>query len=181
MSDPIRYLLDREEIRDCMARYARGVDRGDWEAVRATYHADAFDDHGDYKGDIDGFISFASARTGSLPQVMHFLGQSLIEFADADTAIVETYFMTAHTLDAAGRQAYGTVEDGTVQLSAMGRYADRFERRDDVWRVAHRIVIFEATRIFTNDVPPLRPDWAHRRRDLDDPIYVLRREAGLDV
>ena len=180
METTLQRLIDREEIRDCMARYARGVDRADWDGVRATYHVDAYDDHGDYKGYIDDFIEFASTRTGSLPQVMHFLGQSLIEFAGDDVAIVETYFMTAHTLDAEGRRAYGTVENGTVQLSAMGRYADRFERRNSVWRVAHRIVVFEATRIFTNEVPPLKPDWAQLRRDPDDPIFVLRREASLD-
>ena len=130
METTLQRLIDREEIRDCMARYARGVDRADWRAVRATYHADAFDDHGDYKGDIDGFIAFARERTGSLPQCMHFLGQCLIEFAGDDVAVVETHFMTAHTLDAEGRRAYGAGDGGgAVQLSSLGRYVDRFERR----------------------------------------------------
>ena len=180
MEHTLQRLIDREEIRDTMARYARGVDRADWDLVRSTYHADAFDDHGDFKGDVDGFIAFAQDRTGSLPQCMHFLGNCLIEFADADTAAVETYFMTAHTLDEAGRKAYGAGDgSGAAQLSSFGRYVDRFERRDGAWKVAHRIVIFEATRVQTANMPPLKPDWAQLRRDQDDPIFALRRELGL--
>ena len=175
-----KHLIDREEIRDVMAYYARGVDRADWEAVRATYHEDAYDDHGDYKGDIDGFIDFARTRTGSLPQCMHFLGQSLIEFAGKDVAVVETSFMTAHTLDAEGQRAYGAGNGAEpVQLSSLGRYVDRFERRGGPWRIAHRIVVFEATRLFTGHAPPLKPEWAQLSRTSDDPIYVMRRELGL--
>ena len=44
----MQQIIDREEIRDLMMRYARGVDRGDWETVRAVYHPDARDDHGDF-------------------------------------------------------------------------------------------------------------------------------------
>lgn len=176
----LQRLIDREQIRDVMARYARGVDRADWDSVRATYHDDAFDDHGDYKGDIGGFIDFARGRAGKLAQCMHFLGNSLIEFASDDLAAVETYFFTAHTLDAEGQRAYGA-GDGSkpVQLSSYGRYVDRFERRGDVWRVAHRIVVFEANRVHAGDAPPLKPDWAQLRRDDGDPIFQLRAELGL--
>ena len=63
MADALQQLIDRQEIRDCMARYARGVDRNDWEAVRDTYHPDAYDDHGDYKGDIYMSTHFAPDDT----------------------------------------------------------------------------------------------------------------------
>jgi hypothetical protein len=173
-------LMDREYIRDVMARYARGVDRADWDAVRETYHVGAFDDHGDYKGDVDGFIEFGRARTGSLAQCMHFLGNCLIEFASDDIAAVETYFATAHTLDAEAQEAYGA-GDGSeaVQLSAYGRYVDRFERRDGQWRVAHRIVVFEATRVYTGNAPPVKPEWAQLQRNANDPIVRLRAELGI--
>lgn len=180
MESALQRLIDREEIREVMARYARGVDRGDWEAVRQVYHDDAYDDHGDYKGGIEGFIDFAQTRTGALSQCMHFLGNSLIEFASDDLAIAETYFCTAHTLTPEGQRAYGTSgESESAQLSQFGRYADRFERRAGAWRIAHRIVIFEATRVFTDAVPPLKSDWAQLRRDANDPMYKMRVEAGL--
>ena len=97
MSLTMQQIIDREEIRDLMLRYSRGVDRGDWEMVRAVYHPDARDDHGDFVGDVPGFIAFASERVGPLPQCMHFLGNCLIEFASDKVAVSESYFMTAHT------------------------------------------------------------------------------------
>ncbi len=180
MESKLRRLIDREEILDVMQRYARGVDRGDWEAVRAVYHEGAFDDHGDYKGDVDGFIEFARDRVGPLPQCMHFLGNCLIEFASEDVAAVETYFMTAHTLDAQGQKAYGAGDGNEpMQLSSYGRYVDRVERRSGEWRIAHRICVFEATRVHTGKAPPIKPDWAQLHRSPEDPIYKLRNELGI--
>jgi hypothetical protein len=78
MLDALQRLIDREEIRDLMGHYARAVDRADWEGVRAVYHEDAHDDHGDYKGGVDGLIEFIRDRNGLLPQSVHFLGNCLI-------------------------------------------------------------------------------------------------------
>jgi SnoaL-like domain len=179
-NEALQLLIDKDEIRDVMARYCRGVDRADWNLVRSTYHTDAYDDHGDYKGGIDGFIAFAKSRTGGATQVMHFLGECLIEFASKDIAITETYFFTAHTLGPEAQRQYGaTGKDGYVQLSHYGRYVDRMERRDGVWRIAHRIVVFETTRLALGEVPPIKPDWAGHRRDGTDPIFKMRSEAGL--
>ena len=180
MSDALQRLIHKDEIRDLMARYCRGVDRADWDAVRATYHTDAYDDHGDYKGGIDGFIEFAKSRTGGATQVMHFLGECLIEFAKPDVAVAETYFFTAHTLGPEAQRQYGTsAKGGPVQLSHYGRYVDRVERRAGVWRIAHRIVVFETTRLALGEVPPLKADWAGFSRDQRDPIYRMRAEVGL--
>jgi hypothetical protein len=179
MSDALQRLVDKDQIRDLMSRYARGVDRGDWDLVRDTYHTDATDDHGDYKGGVDGFIEFARARTAGATQVMHFLGECLIEFASDDVAIVETYFFTAHTLGPEAQRQYRVSGGSSVQLSQYGRYADRVERRNRAWRIAQRIVVFEATRLAIGEVPPLRPEWASQQRDRTDPIYRLRTAAGL--
>ena len=179
MDTALQRLIDKDEIRDLMARYARGVDRADWDAVRATYHTDAYDDHGDYKGGIDGFIEFAKSRTGGSTQVMHFLGECQIEFATPDVAIAETYFFTAHTLGPEAKRQYGAGTDGPVQLSHYGRYVDRVDRRAGLWRIANRIVVFEATRLMLGEVPPLKADWAKQHRDQNDPIFKLRAEAGL--
>lgn len=179
MDADVRRLIDRLEIRDVIARYARAVDRLDLAGIREVYHPDAYDDHGDYKGGVDGFIEFVQKRTGGAPQVMHFLGQSLIEFAGDDVAIVETYFMTAHTLGPAAQKEYGTAGSGPVQISMFGRYVDRMERRGGPWKIARRIVVFEATRTYSGDAPPLKPEWAQQRRDRNDPIYAMRAEAGL--
>lgn len=57
--DPVlRALLDQSEIRDVHLRYCRGVDRCDWDLVRSCYYAEAIDEHGFYRGGIDGFIEW---------------------------------------------------------------------------------------------------------------------------
>ena len=178
MNEALQRLIDREEIRDVMARYARGVDRADWEGGRATYHDDAFDDHGDFKGSADGFIAFAKERTGDTPSSIHFLGNCLIEFAADGAAIVEAYFFTAHTLGPKGARMY-EAGDESVQISMYGRYVDRMEKRAGHWRIARRFVVFEATRVHRGDSPPMKPDWAHHDRGPADPIWTLRAEAGL--
>ena len=43
-------LIAKQEITDVVYRYARGIDRLDFELVRSCYHPDAYDDHGAFKG-----------------------------------------------------------------------------------------------------------------------------------
>jgi hypothetical protein len=180
ISEELQRLLDKDALHDLMARYVRGVDRSDWDALRATYHPDAYDDHGDYQGGVDGFIEHARTRTGPIKQMMHILGSSLIEFASKDVAIMETYFSTAHTLPPEVYKVYGTEgAKGLVQYSQYGRYCDRCERRNGEWRFAKRFVVFEALRLSVGEVPPIKPEWAQQDRGQKDPIFKLRTEAGL--
>lgn len=182
MVSRVQRLVDKEEIRDVLARYARAVDRQDLAGLREVYHPDAYDDHADYRGGIDGFVDYVEKRVGDAPQVMHFLGQSLIEFASADAAAVESYFMTAHTLGADSARGFGAGTEGgdSVQLSSFGRYIDRFERRDGAWKIANRVVVYEAIRVVTAGTLPTKPDWEKHRRDANDPIFRLRVEMGLE-
>ena len=42
----LRYLTDRQEILDCVARNARGCDRHDSPLLSSAYHLDGIDEHG---------------------------------------------------------------------------------------------------------------------------------------
>lgn len=139
----LQTLLDRALIEDALARYARAVDRGDWEAVRAAYHSDAYDDHGDFKGDIDGLVLWLKDRFKDSNNGMHFLGNCLIEFASPQLALAETYFIshrlrppTVEERDVAGR-------DDAMCRQGWGRYIDRFECRGGDWRIARRTVVMD--------------------------------------
>ena len=180
MNDPLQRLIDREEIRDLILRYARGVDRWDWDAVRALYHDDAIDDHMEFKGGVDGFIAYARDVTGQAGQNMHFLGNCLTEFADTDVAIVETYFVSVYTREPATPQTNGAGEDSQPSHGSLfGRYVDRIERRGGPWRIAHRIVVPEMSRVHTGDTSPLNQEWTEPFRDPNDPLILMRAEAGL--
>ncbi len=138
MTMTMEELLARQEIADVILRYARGIDRLDFELVRSCYHPDAFDDHGTMKGGVEDFI--ASART-FLPHyvaTMHFMGNMLIE-VERDVARAETYAVAYH------RELLG---DGAGRDDIWGiRYVDRFEQRGGDWRIAHRVVAQEWRRV----------------------------------
>lgn len=173
--DTVAWLAARAAIQDCILRYARGVDRRDWEAVRATYHPDAEDEHGEYRGTVDGFIDWVSKRHAPIPFSAHIIHNCLIEFVSDDTAIVETYFVATKRSPAPDsmRAEMGAEIDSEV----IGRYVDRFERRDGgKWLVAARRVVYDSTR--------RRPGTFEKpavgtmgRRDAQDPIFVALRQA----
>lgn len=170
----LRRLIDERQIRDAMCRYARGVDRGDWDLVRTGYHADAMDEHGDYVGDIDGFIEWLDRRFKGIDNSMHFLGQTLIEFAGPDVALVETYFVSRRLSPPKQGDVAGAGD--ALAREAWGRYVDRFERRGGAWKVAHRTVVLEglstALAIGGQRVPGRR--WG--RRDRSDRLYEVQQE-----
>lgn len=137
-------LVDCAAIQDCLARYARSTDRGDWQAVRDTYHHDAEDQHGEYRGNVDGLIEWLVRRFDGIDNSMHFLGNCLIEFASSDLAFVETYFCSRRLRQPASDEQAGLGPDDAICREAWGRYLDHFERRDGQWRVARRQVVIEA-------------------------------------
>ena len=172
-------LWHRTRIHDALLRYCRGLDRRDFDLVRSAYHEDAFDDHGEYRGDVPGLIAWMESRHGAVEQCMHVISNCLIERV-GDVAAVETYGTAyqRYTVPAGTSENTPTRE----QVLATVRFVDRFERRADDWRIAHRTVVFEAARIekVAFDFPP--PGWTTHRRDGHDALWDLRRDVlGPDV
>lgn len=131
----------KDEIRDVLYRYCRGVDRCDYELIRSCYHPDATDDHGEYVGDVDGFVAHCAANLGRFERTMHFLGNVFVEVdVDSGRARSEAYVIAHHHL----RAGHGKPErDFTVNL----RYVDDFEQRGGEWRIAARVCVFEWARM----------------------------------
>lgn len=128
-------LCSREAIRDCLFRYARGIDRADEAALMSAYWPDAYDSHGAYSGPVAGFFERVRIVWATGARNIHHITNILIEFEDQNRALVESYFLALQRSkgpDGIERQ---------VQLS--GRYCDVFERRGQEWRVAHRTVVYD--------------------------------------
>lgn len=173
-NEALQRLCDRMEINDAMCRYARGVDRGDWEVLRSAYHVDAYDDHVEYKGDIDGLVEWVKERFAGVDNSMHFLGNSLVEFAGPDVALVETYF-ASRRLRRPTQQERESLEPGDDMCrQAWGRYVDRFERRNGEWRIAHRVVVIDSrfTSVAKGGARNTPSTWG--MRDRSDPLYAAR-------
>jgi hypothetical protein len=172
----LQALMTRAEIQDAMARYARGVDRGDWELVRRAYYPDAYDDHGEYKGDIDGLILWLKQRFADAENGMHFLGNCLIEFASPTLALVETSFISQRLRQPAlGEDADAELGDAMCRQSG-GRYVDRFERRQDEWLVAHRTVVLDSVFTFLARNARRTGTAVWGKRDRTDYLYRAQAE-----
>ena len=131
-------VVARQEIADVILRYARGIDRLDFDLVRSCYHPDAYDDHGSFQGDVEGFIAMCESFLPRWTATQHFMGNMLIE-PDGDMARAETYAVAYHRREN---------DDGTGKDDVFGiRYVDRFERRGGEWRIAHRVVATEWRRV----------------------------------
>ena len=155
----IQQLIDRHEIHEILMRYARGIDRCDFDLVERCYHPGATDDHGRFKGPVEEFIPWVRVQLDRFDSTMHFLGNVLIE-VQGDMATTETYCVAYHRL-----------RGENVDSIAGLRYVDRFDRRGDQWRIAHREVVVEWNRIDAVTAPGFGPEYLRGRRDGSDPIY----------
>ena len=130
-SSKLQFLIDRQEILDCLTRYCRGVDRLDKELVLSAYHADAIDNHGIFSGNAAKFWEWVSHAHGTGQQrTMHTIMNHSCDI-DGDVAHTETYCVY-----------YGLNCDDSFDLTGC-RYVDRFERRHGYWRIAHRTCVTE--------------------------------------
>lgn len=135
------------EIQQVLYKYCRAIDRGDLALLKSVYHADARDAHGALDGPAHEFAEKMVAGMDTLGVIgQHIITNILIEL-DGDTAQVESYFQAHHP---------SATETGEIALAfALGRYLDRFERRDGVWRIADRRVIMDHSL-----APASGPPWA---------------------
>jgi hypothetical protein len=121
----------REDVGDVVLRYARGVDRRDWELVRACFADEAMVEGSRFSGPIDEYLAILRPGVEAFPTTMHFMGNQLAEI-DGDRASTETYAIAHHFADAEGRD----------ERIVMGvRYLDDLERRDGRWVIVHRRAI----------------------------------------
>ena len=165
----------RTAIEDALKRFARAVDRQDWQGARDLYHPDAYDDHGFFKGPPDAFLDHIAALHVEQEHSMHFNTNVLIEFASTERAFVETYVLVLQRF----RAGTSKVPPGAAGLRclASARYLDRFEKRGGEWRVAQRMLVFGDLESAPM-AEPLRfpPAFTEQRHDMSDPLYMLPRE-----
>lgn len=157
-------LLDRQDILDCLTRFSRGMDRFDRPLFLSAFHPDAIIAAGDFVGGPQALYDWASSlhAAGQVATQHNLLNHSCE--IDGDTAHAETYYLFV-----------GRNRDETNWL-AGGRYLDRLERRDGVWRIAFRTNAIEWAGMLPTvqlpfaDVPDLHGNGAPSRSP-DDPSY----------
>ena len=166
MDARLKALLDKQEIREVIYRYCRGIDRRDLDVVRACYHPDATDRHGSFFGTLDEYLVWVDALTARYEWTMHFVANILIELDEGgDRAAVESYGTSIHRSEEP--KPY-------LNLATGFRYLDRFERRDGAWKIAERVAVAEWSLKIPAEAWWSIPDSQLKgRRDPSDALYTL--------
>ena len=128
----LQQLLDRQEIIELINDYCNAADRHDHVKMRSLYHPDALDDHGSF------FSGLAMEFIDMLPEIqapMEILHHNVTTVnikLDGDYAEGEIYILAFHKIK---------TEDGAMDLLIGGRYFDKYQKRDGVWKFSHRAVV----------------------------------------
>lgn len=133
ITDELKSFLEREKIRDCIARLARGEDRRNAALICASYWPDSTTDYGVFVGNFDEYLAWVVPGSAAIPVTQHVLGQSVIDLA-GDTARVETHVISYHRVN------MGEEERDTC---IGGRYLDEMEKRGGQWRIAKRTMLYD--------------------------------------
>jgi len=131
----LELLLAERDIRACMGRYCRGVDRADAELLASAYWSDAFDDHVAWQGLAKDLVPWLIGAMEGFDQSFHMIGQCNIAFRSSREAEVETYLLN-----------YLRPAGGGTDILQVGRYLDLFECRAGEWRISHRRFITDGMR-----------------------------------
>jgi len=129
----VRELWDRAQVTDVPLRYARGVDRRDWELVRSCFGDDAFVDGTRSTGPVDAYLSELRPGVERWVATMHVMANQIVSI-DGDRATLETYAVAFHWAAApAGAPSPDNLIVGV-------RYHDEMARRDGRWVITRRVV-----------------------------------------
>lgn len=135
--DRLQELLDKQDVHEVLARYCRGLDRGDYEMVASAFHPDATNNQtGPVQPVAELIEGLKQPSRKILKAVAHYITNEMVEL-DGDTALSECYFLACHRVDHA---------DAEWTWIVGGRYFDRLERRDGVWRIAERTAVYDWAR-----------------------------------
>ncbi len=130
----VRYLKDRQDVLDCVMTQSRGHDRHDLELMASVYFEDGVDEHGPVVCAGPEYGDYANrAHASVFIDHLHNITTHTCEL-DGDVAHAESYVI-------------GTmrVRDHRSVVLVGGRYLDRLERRNGVWKIALRRCTIEWT------------------------------------
>lgn len=163
LEQKVEELWARQQILDLMVRWCRAVDRCDEKIIAGLYWDNGTDDHGElFRGRGSDFARYAVvSQLKEYTGTNHFITNHLVEFDrnDRNIAYGETYCVVS-------------ARSASLEWTAMARLLERFECRDDEWRIAHNQVVWDWRKC-----EPIKkldgPDLQGGSRDRSDPSYIL--------
>lgn len=136
MDASLERLCDEQEIYDVLMRYTRGVDRLNPELIASVYHDDCVDHHGasNLLGKDYAYRVVERLRR-NVDGHTHRIAQVNYAF-DGDVCWTEACLHSHHL--------HHDWHDRIDEF--VGRYVDRFERRDGTWKIGERWVANDFSR-----------------------------------
>lgn len=166
METDVRVLADKQAITEQLYNYARAMDRIDNALGYTVWHEDGTADYGAiFNGTGRGFVDWVSTTHARMLSHAHRVSNPLIT-VDGDRAASEAYVHATLRFEEEGKQR---------QVSAFGRYLDRWSKRNGRWAIDHRTYVQDMDDV--RDVgPQVIGGWG--RRDREDPSYkVMEMQA----
>jgi hypothetical protein len=130
-------LQDQLAISALMQSWALARDTGDWGSLRATAHPGAAMTTTWFDGPFEDFVESCEASFSKGSRSQHFLGGTVAEIKGA-RAIAQTRMSI---------NVRSQLDGVAVDAVCLGRFFDRVEKREGVWRLFKRSVIYEKDRI----------------------------------
>ena len=132
MQAALQELLDKQAIHELVSAYFNASDRHDHEKMRSLYHEDAIDEHGSFfKGLAMEFVDKLPEIQAPMEILHHNMTTANIKL-DGDYAEGEIYVLAFHKVKG---------EQGSFDLLIGGRYFDKYEKREGVWKFSHKSVV----------------------------------------
>ena len=93
----VQWLKDRELIKEVPQRYARGIDRIDFDMVRSAFHPDCQISGTVISGDLDPYLDWTERELHKFDATLHFMGNQYIDLEEgADEGHIETWAVAYH-------------------------------------------------------------------------------------
>ena len=159
--------MAKQEIHDLIMSQARAVDRSDAELFKSVWHEYATADIGIYEGSAEDLCPFLMDATKDMKCMFHSVANEWIK-VDKLTAVSESYVI-----------AYSRNEEEGAEVDRItgGRYLDKFESRNGVWKFNHRKFIMdyviEQPSSFQSDGAMYETLKIRGARFPEDPVYAF--------
>lgn len=167
----LNQLLDKQEIEEVIARFARGCDRRDADLMVSTFHTDGvfvrphIDEPPKPVGSAGWGANAVRTLDGLSKSSTHYILQTLIDL-DGDTAYAESYALTCVVEDKDGEEK---------ALFRAVRLFHRLERRDgETWKIAYRTTRVEGFFVQSPLANIKVPDRARSKASRDDIVYNMK-------
>jgi len=146
-SNTIETLIAKQDITELIYKYMRGLDRWDQALLDSLFTEDAWCEYGFINTSAKEFISFAIDALKEHQANQHMVGNILIDIK-GNEAFGEVYFNAYHKIK---------TENGFEDMIIAGRYLDRYEKNNGIWKFAYRSELV---------------DWSHSR-PTNEPYFEL--------